>query len=107
MRFFFLLITFACSFSGFSVLDESIDPTKEIAFNQLIAEQIDNQDEADSNEEIGLPSQAELIDSDQIENQDNAGDKKPKKIIKNLEYFLLAGFFILLIALYFFVRKKK
>ena len=33
--------------------------------------------------------------------------KKPKKVIKNLEYFLLAGFFILLIALYFFVRKKK
>lgn len=33
--------------------------------------------------------------------------KKPKKIIKNLEYFLLAGFFVVIGVLYFFLRKKK
>jgi len=33
--------------------------------------------------------------------------KQPKKVIKNIEYYLLAGFFLLLVVLYFFLRKKK
>lgn len=108
MRFFFLLITFASPFIVFSTLGESINLPNQKVLNQFIAQQIEDSDRTNSQEETVLQSQSALIDSDQIESQDPARDTKPKKkVIKNLEYFLLAGFFVLLIALYFFVRKKK
>lgn len=38
---------------------------------------------------------------------DETKPKTPKKIIPNLEYYLLGGFFLLIVGLYFMLRKKK